>query len=359
MTRFVLSLCALLVGAVFVLIGFQATRNVAGWALSSAGPRAVGTPPAAGDTVTVKIEKGENARSIGAKLQKAGVVRSGTWFRMLAEIDGIQNDLAAGTYTFQQDSDTQAVLDRIKVGILEPQILVTIPEGWRIEEVVDRLQKKGVMQAQPLLEAMRTGAFGGELLKDRPAGTSLEGYIFPDTYYFPLKATPEQIVNEMLTALNDRFDADLRSALAAAGLSYYQALTIASIVEREAQTPAERPIIASVYLNRMKQGIPLQADPTVQYAVAADANSVATNGWWKRDLTQDDLKLESPYNTYKTAGLPPGPICNPGRDAIAAVAHPAQTTYLYFVAKGDGSGTHAFASTLDEHNANVQKYQKR
>jgi UPF0755 protein len=148
----------------------------------------------------------------------------------------------------------------------------------------------------------------------------------------------------------------LRGAIQAQGLTDFQTLTLASIVEREAQVASERPMIASVFLNRMKQGIPLQADPTIQYAVAQDPASIAANGWWKRDLTVDDLKINSPYNTYANKGLPPGPICNPGRDAIAAVAHPAQTNFLYFVAKGDGS--HAFAATLEEHNANIQKYQK-
>lgn len=355
--RWLVALAGGVAAVLLVFVGYRASRNVADWALPST--KAAPAEPSAGGsgTTTVVIGKGENARTIGGKLQSAGVVRSAAWFRMLAEIEGIQNDLAAGSYTFQLDSDTQAVLDRVKVGILEPQILVTIPEGLRIEQVADLLEKKGVFQAQPLLDAMNTGAFDGDLLKDRPQGTSLQGYIFPDTYYFPAKTNPTQVVNEMLTALNDRFDPNLRAAIQAEGLTDYQALTLASIVEREAQVPSERPIIASVFLNRLKQQMPLQADPTVQYAVAQDPASVAANGWWKQDLTVDDLKIQSPYNTYIQPGLPPGPICNPGRDAIAAVAHPAQTDYLYFVAKGDGS--HAFASTLAEHNANIQKYQKR
>jgi len=357
-------LAGFLVAGVFVLVGWRAVRNVGGWALASPKPVAVGTPAAgSGQTITIKIDKGENARTIGDKLEKAGVVRSATWFRMLAEIDGIQNDLAAGSYTFQPDTDTQAVLDRIKAGFYQPQILVTIPEGLRIEQVADLLQKKGVIQAQPLLDAIRAGQPPadlpalGDLLGDRPQGVGLEGYIFPDTYYFPIKATPADVIKEMMNALADRFDPDLRAAIKAEGLTDYQALTLASIVEREAQVSSERPIIASVYLNRLKAGMPLQADPTVQYAVAQDAASISSFGWWKQQLTQDDLKIQSPYNTYANAGLPAGPICNPGRGSIAAVAHPAQTTYLYFVAKGDGS--HAFASTLDEHNANVQKYQGR
>ncbi len=364
MKAFAIWLGGFLVAGIFILVGWRAIQNVGGWALASPQPVAVGTPAAAGgQTITIKIEKGETARTIGDKLQKAGVVRSATWFRMLAEIDGIQNDLAAGTYTFQPDTDTEAVLQRIKAGYYAPQILVTIPEGLRIEQVADLLEKKGVVQAQPLLDAIRAGQAPsdlpalGDLLNDRPQGSSLEGYIFPDTYYFPIKATPADVLRTMLNALGDRFDPDLRAAVKAEGLTDYQALTLASIVEREAQVPSERPIIASVYLNRLKAGMPLQADPTVQYAIAQDAASINSFGWWKQQLTQDDLKIQSPYNTYLNAGLPAGPICNPGRDAIAAVAHPAQTNYLYFVAKGDGS--HAFAATLAEHNANVQKYQNQ
>jgi UPF0755 protein len=356
LSRRVLPYIGLAIALAFVFIGYQASRNVAGWALPSAQKLPIDPTSDSSRTTSLAINKGENARSIGAKLQTAGVIRSASWFRMLAEIEGVENDLAAGNYTFQLDSDTQAVLDRVKVGILEPQILVTIPEGLRIEQVADLLEKKGVFQGQALLDQMKGGQFNGDLLTDRPPGSSLEGYVFPDTYYFPKKSTADGVVNEMLHALDDRFDPELRGAIQAQGLTDFQTLTLASIVEREAQVASERPMIASVFLNRMKQGIPLQADPTIQYAVAQDPASIAANGWWKRDLTVDDLKINSPYNTYANKGLPPGPICNPGRDAIAAVAHPAQTNFLYFVAKGDGS--HAFAATLEEHNANIQKYQK-
>jgi UPF0755 protein len=136
-----------------------------------------------------------------------------------------------------------------------------------------------------------------------------------------------------------------------------QALTLASIVEREAQTPSERPIIASVFLNRLKVGISLQADPTVQYAVAKNAESVSQYTYWKNDLTVDDLKIDSPYNTYVNAGLPPGPIANPGLASIQAVVRPARTNYLFFEAKGDG--THVFAETLEEHLRNVEKYRQQ
>ena len=357
MTKRMIGLTGLLAALVLGVITWRAVNNVAGWALPSEQAVPPAPSPNAGQTATIVVSKGDNARTIGDELEKAGVIRSGTWFRMLAEIEGVQNDLAAGSYVFQQDSDTQAVLDRIKVGILQPQVLVTIPEGLRIEQIADLLGRSGVGDTQALLAAMQSGSYSGDLLNDKPAGSTLEGFVFPDTYYFPLKAKPQDVVNEMLAALNDRFDPSLRAAAQAEGLTDYQVLTLASIVEREAQVPEERPIIASVFLNRLKAGMPLQADPTVQYALAQNPDSVTQFGWWKQDLTEDDLRVDSPYNTYTHTGLPPGPICNPGRAAIDAVVHPAQTSYLYFVAKGDG--THAFASTLAEHNANVQKYQKR
>lgn len=354
--RIAIAIVALLLAVSVVALGAAASTRVSGWTLPAA-PAAAGTPAGAGSAVTLTVDKGESARSIADKLQAAGIVRSATWFRMLAQAGGTQNDLAAGTYSFQRDSDTQAVLDRMKTGIYTPQILVTIPEGLRIEQIAALLQQKGVAQAAPLLAAMQNGeGYADGLLAGRPT-PSLQGYIFPDTYYFPVNATPDQVIKEMLHALDDRFDPQMRAAVQAEGLTVNQALTLASLVEREAQTASERPMIASVFLNRLKQGIPLGADPTVQYAVAQDPASVAQYGWWKTDLTVADLKIDSPYNTYKVQGLPPGPICDPGRDAINAVAHPAQTGYLYFVAKGDG--THAFASTLAEHEANVAKYQHR
>lgn len=354
--RLLLGLVAGVVALAIVAVGLALSSVLADRAL----PRTPGTPrPSASGarTVTVVINKGENARSIGEKLQNAGVIRSATWFRLLAQAEGIENDLAAGTYTFATDSDTQQVLDRIKVGILQPQVLVTIPEGLRMEQIAQLLQEKGVASADALLQRMRNDpASGDPLLASRP-DASLEGYLFPDTYYFPLKASPDDVIGRMLADLDKRIDPDLQQAIKAEGLTIHQALTLASIVEREAQVPSERPIIASVFLNRLKQGMPLGADPTVQYALATNPENVQKYGWWKQNLTIDDLKVASPYNTYVNAGLPPGPICNPGRDSIAAVAHPAQTNYLYFVAKNDGSGTHAFATTLAEQEANIQKYQ--
>ena len=163
-------------------------------------------------------------------------------------------------------------------------------------------------------------------------------------------------MRRMLAAFDAQATPELRQAIQASGLSLHEAVTLASIVEREAVLPEERPIIASVFLNRLRLGMPLEADPTVQYALASDPASVERFGFWKQGLTTEDLQVDSPYNTYVNGGLPPGPIANPGLASLEAVAHPAQTSYLYFVARNDGS--HVFAETLEEHLRNVEKYQR-
>jgi UPF0755 protein len=164
------------------------------------------------------------------------------------------------------------------------------------------------------------------------------------------------MVEAMLQAFTDQVTPELIAAAQQQGLSLDELLTLASIVEREAVLREEQPVVASVFLNRLEEGIPLQADPTVQFAIASAQPPAPGANWWKAELTEIDLKFDSPYNTYLYTGLPPAPIANPGIDAIKAVVNPEPTDYLYFVAKGDGS--HAFAKTLAEHNANVDRYQR-
>jgi UPF0755 protein len=203
---------------------------------------------------------------------------------------------------------------------------------------------------------VRAGAGSGISLTDPPpAGASLEGYLFPETYEVAKGANVRTLIEMMTHQFDKAVTPKLRGQFTDRHLTVHQAVTLASIVEREAAIPAEQPIIASVYLNRLQRNMPLQADPTVQFAVAAsNPGEAATIGFWKADLTRDDLKLPSPYNTYAQRGLPPGPICSPGLSALEAVGTPADTEYLYFVAKGDGS--HVFAKTDAEHAANVERY---
>ena len=195
--------------------------------------------------------------------------------------------------------------------------------------------------------------YGTPFLQQVPSD-SLDGFLFPASYEFSRSVTAQQVVETMLKGFQDNV-AD-KVQLEGQDLSLEQVVTLASIVEREAVEPSERPIIASVFLNRLRAGIALQADPTVQYAVAQSNASVAQYGYWKKELTLDDLQIDSPYNTYVRPGLPPGPIANPGLASINAVIRPARTNYLFFVAKNDG--THVFAETLEEHLRNVEQYQQ-
>jgi len=310
-------------------------------------------PTSANGVANVTVKDGESAKDIAVALQDAGVIQSARLFRVLVAFMGIEQTLVAGDYEFDKGMVTLTVIDRIHNGITAP-IMVTIPEGLRIEEVGALLEKKGVVSASDFVTAAKKTDYNFPFLQGLSNG-SLEGYLFPATYGFSRSVTAEQAVEQMLTAFRDKVVPEVQPQAASTGLTMNQIITLASIVEREAVKPEERPLIASVFVNRIKVGMALQADPTVQYAVAADPQSVARNGYWKQQLSRTDLQVVSPYNTYVTTGLPPGPIAAPGLDSIKAVLQPAHTNYLFFVAKGDGS--HAFAETLDEQLQNIQKYQ--
>jgi UPF0755 protein len=306
-------------------------------------------------SVTIKVPQGANGNAIARRLERAGVVGGGR-FGAIAGLMGVQGELAAGDYEFTRGMPATDVIQRLRKGIVLPVVTVTIPEGRRLEEVAALLEKQGLTNAQEFISAAAASDYPQAFVQSRPPGSTLEGYLFPDTYFFAKGVTARQVVERLLATFDERFDRELRAAAERNNLTVHQAVTLASIVEREAQVPEERELIAAVFLNRLKAGIPLQADPTVQYAVAADPASVGKYGWWKRDLTVDDLQIKSPYSTYANPGLPPGPISGVGLASLRAVAQPAAVRYLYFVAKGDGS--HAFAETLEEHNRNVQKYQR-
>ncbi len=182
-----------------------------------------------------------------------------------------------------------------------------------------------------------------------PADATLEGFLFPDTYQVDPRGGPEPLVQAMLANFDAKVGTELRAAFAEQGLSLYQAVTLASVVEREAVLPEERPLIAAVFLNRLRLEMPLEADPTVQFALGQQPDGA----WWKPSLSAADLEFDSPYNSYRYPGLPPGPIANPGLASLEAVAHPAASTLLYFRTACDGSGAHLFAETFEEHLQNA------
>ncbi|MDP9238277.1 MAG: endolytic transglycosylase MltG [Chloroflexota bacterium] len=312
-------------------------------------------PPfqSSGGTTLIIVTQGESAKAIGDNLQQKGVVRSAKLFEVLVGVTGVQNSLEAGDYEFDAGLPAIEVVKRIAEGKTASRD-VLIPEGRRIEEVADLLEKAGVIGKQEFLTAAKQQYSEPVLQQTQLA--SLEGFLFPATYAFNRNEKPAVVVDRMLQAFQDQVANKVQ--FEGQDLTLDQAITLASIVEREAVNPAERPMIASVFLNRLRIGIPLQADPTVQYAVAQSAASVAQYGYWKTELTVDDLKIDSPYNTYVHPGLPPGPIASPGLASIEAVVRPASTNFLFFVAKNDGTGSHAFAETLEEHLRNVEKYQQ-
>ncbi len=312
-------------------------------------------PPIAtgGAPVIVTVKQGESAQAIGAALEREGVIRSKRLFEIMVGLRGVQNSLEAGDYEFDPGTPVVEVVDRIASGKTASRGVV-IPEGRRVDEVGEILEKAGVISKDTFLAALVKSQYNEPFLQQVSAG-SLEGFVFPAKYEFHRGAKASEVVATLLHGFQTNV-AD-KVQLEGQKLTLGEAVTLASIVEREAQTPSERPIIASVYLNRLKAGIPLQADPTVQYAVAASASSVRQYTYWKKELTVDDLKIDSPYNTYVNSGLPPGPIANPGLASIEAAVQPAETNYLFFVAKGDG--THLFAETLEEHLRNVEKYRQQ
>jgi len=341
---------------VLVLLGLAALVGTGVWLLSETPGTLVNEAPPllgparepAGELIVVTVNEGDSAEEIGKKLEEADVIESGRLFRVLASLLGVSDAMAAGDYEFERKETALSAVQRISQGVTA-SLVVTIPEGLRSEEIGELLEERSVVAADGFLAALSESYVAP--FQTRP-GEDLEGFLFPATYGFSRSVTPHDAVRQMLDAFDQRYREEIRPLLPqAGGRSLRQVVTLASIVEREAVVPEERPTIASVFLNRLALGLPLQADPTVQYAVANDPAGVQQFGYWKEELTLADLALPSPYNTYVSVGLPPGPIANPGLDSILAALRPAETNFLFFVARPDGS--HAFAETLEEHRQNV------
>jgi UPF0755 protein len=307
----------------------------------------------------VTVRPGATAADIGADLQQRGLIRSGLMFRLAADQAGVGTSLAAGDYELSKSMSTTEIIQVLARGQVKRGLVATIPEGWRSEQIADRLEATGFSSRDEFLGAVSApdSVPTFDVLGLSPP-SRLEGYLFPETYEVAQKVPGTRAVELMLRMFGQRVGDAVRTR-SESGMTAHQVLTLASIVEREAKQPAERPMIASVFLNRLAADLPLQADPTVQYAVATrDGQKAASYNYWK-ELTEADLGIDSPFNTYQVAGLPPGPICNPGEASIQAVLQPARTDFLYFVATTDGSGAHLFARTLEEHNANVARVNRR
>jgi peptidoglycan lytic transglycosylase G len=292
----------------------------------------------------VEIAPGTGSRAIGKALVDAGVVRDEWTFRLAVFLTGTQRELKAGEYRFTTPASAKDVARKLARGdvFLRP---ITFPEGLSLKEMASIYQSRGLGTSAAFLAAARNTS---ALKALDPAARDLEGYLFPDTYNVPRKMSADALVHKMVQAFLRVYGETVQKEVEARGGNLREVVTLASIVEKEAAQPDERPIIAAVYQNRLRIGMGLQCDPTVIYALEKA-------GRYTGNLTKADLKLDSPYNTYKYAGLPPGPIASPGRASLEAAARPASVDYLYFVSRNDGS--HVFATTLAEHNRNVKQWQ--
>lgn len=323
------------------LLAAVAAGGAAWWLRAGAEAPYRGFP---GDEVFVDIPPGTGPRSIGARLVAAGVVQDDRTFRVALWLTGRARELKAGEYRFTGAASAVDVVAAIADGAIYTRP-ITFREGLTIDEMADVYAGAGLGTRDAFLAAARDVS----LIRDLdPAATDLEGYLFPDTYPVPRQAPAPALVAQMVRGFRAALPPDLIARAAADGLSVRQVVTLAALVEKETAEDVERPLVAAVYRNRHRIGMGMQADPTVIYALQKA-------GRWDGNLSRDDLQFDSPYNTYRYGGLPPGPIAAPGRRALEAVVAPAAVDYLYFVSRNDG--THVFATTLAEHNRNVFEWQ--
>jgi UPF0755 protein len=292
----------------------------------------------------VDIPPGSGSRAIGDRLVSTGIVRDPWTFRLALYLSRQSRHLKAGEYRFDRPMTPAEVIAKIARGEVFV-INVTFPEGLTALEMSKIYESHGLGPASAFVDAARQRS---AIRGIDPAAPDLEGYLFPETYAIPRKTDASRLVAQMVAAFERALTPEVRRAAAARNLSIRQLVTLASIVEKETAKPEERPLVAAVYANRLKLGMPLQCDPTVIYALTRA-------GRYDGNLHKVDLSFDSPYNTYRYPGLPPGPIASPGRASLEAAAQPADADFLYFVSRNDGS--HEFARTLAEHNRNVLKYQ--
>jgi len=292
----------------------------------------------------VDIPQGAGSRAIGQRLVGGGVVRDALTFRVALWMSDDGRKLKAGEYRFDHPMTPLDVLGKIARGEVYT-IAVTFPEGLTIPEMAKIFEAHGFGPRAAFVAAAADRSLVADV---DPAAKDLEGYLFPDTYLLPRKTDASRLVKMMVERFRKALTPEIADGARARGMSVRQLVTLASIVEKETGKADERPIVAAVYANRLRIGMPLQCDPTVIYALTRA-------GTYDGNIRREDLAVDSPYNTYRVAGLPPGPIASPGKPSLAAAAHPADADYLYFVSRNDGS--HEFSRTLEEHNRNVQKYQ--
>ncbi len=290
--------------------------------------------------VSYQLEPGTSVGDIANQLQNRKIIKSASAFKIVVTVKGLRSQLKAGSYELSPSQSTSAIASQLADGRIATNKLV-VPEGADIAKIRELAGNKGVSVAE--FNKALQASYANKYLAARPAGhTSLEGYLFPDSYEIAKSPQAQPVVQLMLDTFSQRLEkANLVELFAAQGLSVHEGLTLASIVEKEVSRPADRPMVAGVFYNRLKIGQRLETDPTIEYAAKLTGKPFS-------------LSLDSPYNTYRNYGLPPGPICSPGVSAMEAVSHPQKHDYFYFLSDKQGK-TH-FSKTLDEHTANIKRY---
>ncbi len=299
--------------------------------------------PSEHQSVEIEIPKGATYRQVAEILSQNRIIRDKNLFLLLGRLYGIDRKIRAGYYSLSGPSNLLDLLELLRKGrIVEYDI--TVIEGDSLQEIAAKLSEKGILPERDFWQLATDKAFLVAHSIDAP---SLEGFLFPDTYRIPKGADPKEVVEMMIHNLRDQFTEKLRARAAEIGMTEREVLTLASIIEKEAATDEERPLISAVYHNRLRKRIPLQADPTAIYGIKN----------WGEKITADDLRRKSPYNTYIVNGLPPGPIASSGLKSIVAALYPADVPYMYFVSNNDG--THRFSVTAEEHAAAVRAYREK
>ena len=292
------------------------------------------------------IQPDEPVYSVANNLDAMGFIKDAESFRAYLIYSGLDTSIQAGEYQLSAAMSAIKIAHELQDATSEEVTFVVLP-GWRMEELAVSLSTSGLTIApEDFFSVVNDPPDGYDFLF---GASSAEGFLFPDSYIFSRQLTADELVNELVRHFGLRLSRDMQLGFENQGLTVYQAVTLASIVEKEAIQKEEAPLIASVYINRLNIGMKLEADPTVQYAIGYNSTQ---NTWWTNPLSSFDLEFNSPFNTYVYAGLPPTPIANPGLDALNAVAFPSETPYYFFRAKCDGSGFHNFSVTFEEHVGN-------
>ncbi len=303
----------------------------------------VNPPTSVGEEHLIEVNSGMGISEVAQLLYANGIIKRKGLFMVLARLSGAAPKIKAGEYRFSSAMSPWAILNSLRQGwaVLHR---ITIPEGYSMYQIAQLLEEKGIISGEEFLAAASDksllAAFG------IPAN-NMEGYLFPETYYFKKREPATSIIKIMVNQFQRVFTSTMEAEAEELGFTRHQLVTLASLIEKEVAVPEERRLISAVYHNRLQRGMLLQCDPTVIYA-CEDFNG---------NLTKKDLKIDSPYNTYRYRGLPPGPIANPGKESLEAALRPSQVNYTYFVSKNDG--THHFSSNLRKHNRAVYKYQKK